>query len=365
MRLQASDYFLVRFCQRSKRLLRWIADRETSWLASELASVKIDRPVFVTGLARSGTTLLLELLASVEGVATHRYRDFPLLFTPYFWNRYLDRLAIQQEPVERPHQDGIRITRESPEGMEEPLWHAFFPHVHSVTSSHRLVESESHPAFERFYLDHLRKLLLIRQGNRYFAKGNYHIPRIEYLARVLPDSRFIIPVRHPLTHIPSLMRQHELFSEYASADPRVPRYLEAAGHFEFGPQRVPIRLDPTQGDRILEAWSRDDSCLGYSIQWAEIYRFAESLRSTNKELAPRILIVRHEDLCREPAATIRQILEFAELEPQKATPLFAQLNRIRTIRTALGMPPALRVLIAAEVACVAEAYGYRLGTSDR
>ena len=344
--------------------MQWLSDWETRWLASELASVRIDRPIFVTGLARSGTTLLLELLASVECVATHRYRDFPLLFTPYFWNRYLDWLPVQQEPVERAHLDGIRITRESPEAMEEPLWQAYFSHLHSATSLHRLTESDRHAVFDRFYLDHLRKLLLIRQGNRYIAKGNYHIPRIEYLASLLPDARFIIPVRHPLTHIRSLVLQHQLFCNYAATDPRVPRYLEAAGHFEFGPQRVPIRLDATQGDRILDAWSRDDSWLGYSIQWAEVYRFVESLRNTNKQLAARILIVRYEDLCNQPDTTLRRIIDFAELETNAATQLFAQLDTVRSMPPAPELPPALLELIGAEVKSVIGPYGYRLDDCD-
>lgn len=98
-------------------------------------------------------------------------------------------------------------------------------------------------------------------GSRYFAKGNYHVPRIEYLVHLFPDARFIVPVRHPLTHVHSLVRQYQLSSSYAAADARVPRYLEAAGHFEFGPQRIPIRLSAVQGDRILEAWAHGDEYL--------------------------------------------------------------------------------------------------------
>lgn len=50
---------------------------ESALLDGALADVRIDRPIYVTGLARSGTTILLETLARHPNVATHRYRDFP------------------------------------------------------------------------------------------------------------------------------------------------------------------------------------------------------------------------------------------------------------------------------------------------
>ena len=88
---------------------------ETGLLESSLSDVRIDRPIYVTGLARSGTTILLETLARHPAVATHRYRDFPMLFTPYLWNRWLDRVPRADEaPAERSHGDGIAVTSESP-----------------------------------------------------------------------------------------------------------------------------------------------------------------------------------------------------------------------------------------------------------
>jgi hypothetical protein len=358
--IRSSDYFLIRFCRKSQSVLRRIADWESRLLAAELAAVRIEKPVFITGLARSGTTLLLELLATVEGAATHRYRDFPFLMIPYFWNRYLDWFPVQQEPTERAHRDRIYVTRENPEAMEEPLWHAFFPHVHSTTALHRLTAAAADPDFEQFYKAHLRKMLLIRGGARYFAKGNYHVPRIEYLAHLFPDAYFIVPIRHPLTHVHSLVRQHQLFSSYAAADARVPCYLEAAGHFEFGPQRVPIRLDAAEGDRILDAWSHGDEYLGYSIQWKEIYAFVETLRTTNPEIARRILVVRYEDLCEQPDAAIRHILQNIEVDLRSAGRVFSQLGNISKSQHTPVLDDGQHRAIRAEVGDVAEVYRYRL-----
>jgi hypothetical protein len=244
--------------------------------------------------------------------------------------------------------------------MEEPLWQAFFPQTHSARGTHRLTADQAEPDFDRFYVDHLRKILLLRQGDRYVAKANYHIPRIEYLARLLPDARFVIPIRDPRTHVQSLVRQHQLFSDYAAADPRVPRYLEAAGHFEFGPQRIPIRIDELQGDRILEAWSRGDDYLGYAMQWVEVYGFVETLRGTSRDLADRILVVRYEDLCQTPDETMRDILDFAELEPTKASRLVERLPSVSKASRAPALTSQQEGTVAAEVESVADLYGYEL-----
>jgi len=259
VKISTTDFFLLRFCEMFERPLRWAGDLETSLLSGQLSSLAITRPIFICGLARSGSTILLELLSSIDGVATHRYCDFPFLAVPYLWNKFLNRHAIDPQPAERPHKDRIQITRSSPEAMEEPLWRAWIPQLRSTAApTHRLSAVDRYPGFEQFHHDHLKKILLVRRGSRYVAKNNYHVARIEFLSRLYPDAEFIIPIRHPLAHIESLVRQHRLFCTYAREEPRVPRYLAAAGHFEFGPQRMPIHLSQSESKRTRERWRAGD-----------------------------------------------------------------------------------------------------------
>ena len=123
-------------------------------IASELDAIAIDRPFYVAGLARSGSTILLELLAGRPGVATHRYRDFPPVYTPLFWNRAFAQVyRSDAPPAERAHKDRILVTPDSPEAMEEVLWMRFFPE-RTTTRRQVLDAATSNPAFERFYRDH-------------------------------------------------------------------------------------------------------------------------------------------------------------------------------------------------------------------
>lgn len=294
--------------------MRSLGDLESACLRRRLNAIPIKSPVFITGLARSGTTILLEELSKVARVGTHRYRDFPFLMTPFFWSRFHDWFAVPQNAVERPHRDRIQITGESPEAYEEPIWQSFFPHLHSTDAQQRLTAERRFPEFESFFTDHIRKIFLIRGAHQYLSKGNYNVTRIEYLAKLFPDARFVVPIRGPLAHVHSLVRQHALFSDYAREDPRVTRCLAVAGHFEFGPQRVPIRLANESAERIRAAWESGDDYTGYAIQWADIYRFVDMLRSNAGKLSERVMVVRYEDFCSNPHDVMRAIVQHGRLD---------------------------------------------------
>jgi hypothetical protein len=92
----------------------------------------------------------------------------------------------------------------------------------------------------------------------------------------------------------------------------VPRYLEAAGHYEFGPQRRPIHLDPARVGEIAAAWRAGDDWRGYARQWAQVYGHVHRLRE-DPALAGRIFVVRFEDACADPQALARDLLAFCGL----------------------------------------------------
>ena len=329
--LSAGDYALVRASRGLGPLRRVLAALEDDLASRQLEAVRVERPVFVTGLARSGTTMMLELLAQADGVATHRYRDFPFVFAPLAWNWFQDRATRgPAQAVERPHRDRIRITRESAEAFEEPLWQDFFPWAHDPSRCHVMGAESAHPQFERFFAAHLRKILWLRGGTRYVSKGNYNVARIGYLARLFPDARFVVPVREPLAHVHSLAQQHALFCRYAAQDRRVPRYLEAAGHYEFGPQRRPINLDPGRIGEIDAAWREGGDYRGYARQWAQVYAHVHRLRS-DPALAGRILVLRYEDACAGPQSLQRELLRFCALADSR--------GRVAAAAARLSAPP--------------------------
>jgi len=301
---------------------RWIklGSLETHLVESALADIRVDRPIYVTGLARSGTTILLETLARHADVATHRYRDFPMLFTPYAWNRWLELVPRKDEaPAERSHGDGIAVTSESPEAFEEPLWMAFFPELHDAADNVVLDRGTQHPLFERFYRDHIRKLLAVRGRRRYVAKGNYNVTRIGYLAKLFSDARFVIPVRDPVWHIASLMKQHRLFLDGQRDNPAARRHLRRVGHFEFGADRRPIRIDDgATTAEIVDLWQAGEEVRGWARYWAQLHHYIADLAERRRDLRSAIRIVRYEDLCASPHATLRAVLDHCALPVQES-----------------------------------------------
>ncbi|MBL0028485.1 MAG: sulfotransferase [Rhodanobacteraceae bacterium] len=288
------------------RLGPWMAEFESGFAADHCDLQRVDRPVFIGGLARSGSTMLLEWLNAMPGFTAHRYSDYPLLWTPYWWNLLLARLPQQRvEPVERAHRDRIRVTRDSPEAFEEPIWSHYFPDD-AMAASDVLGADAVHPAFERQFKAHLAKLVFARGARRYVGKGNYNTARIGYLARLFPDASFIVPVRRPLAQVASSLKQDRL---YADAPARTLRHIAARGHHEFGPRQRPIRIDPAQ--TAAAAAARREGCLAdaWLLQWMAVYGHVERLLA-DPGLAPRICIVPYEALCADPMAGLARVLEF-------------------------------------------------------
>lgn len=356
--IRGLDYLWVEMAYSAPGLWRVFGNMESWFLKRKLKKINIKQPVFVTGLARAGTTTLLESLAKIKGVATHRYRDFPFLMMPCLWNLFVRLFNRKQAPVDRPHKDRIKISPESPEAFEEPLWQSFFDHVHDPNRIHVLDASLRSASFDDFFPDHLRKVMRIRRGERYVSKGNYNLTRIEYLVSLFPDAKFVIPVRHPIAHVHSLVRQHELFTEYAETDSRVPRFLKAAGHYEFGPQRVPILFSEESGQRINAAWNGGDEYAGYAIQWSEVYRYVHSLSLRDDAIGKSILIVRYEDFCEDPQKWMSKILEHTNLL-EMGSGLLDQLDHIsKSPHRIADLPEDVRNTVWHEAQAVAEIYGY-------
>lgn len=336
----------------------WIrlGNLETKSLAGELEQVIVDRPIYVAGIARAGTTILLELLAKHEQVATHRYNDFPGQFVPYWWNNGRQQEAAT--PRERAHADRLQVTNQSPEAMEEPLWTAFFPHLHDPEVGNVLDSSTQNLRFENFYRDHLRKLLLVRNKTRYAAKGNYNFTRFAYLNKVFPNARFIAVVRNPRDQIASLIRQHRLFTAGEQAYPRALAHMQRVGHFEFGLDRRPINVGTNVAQQVLELWQTGEEVRGTARYWASIYGwFADQLDRT-PSLAKSVLVIRYEDLCLDPQETVCRLFDHCDLPASKPMQQF-----VRNITAPEYYTPDFtdndQEIIAEETIAVAKRYGYQ------
>lgn len=241
----------------------WIEDR----LISKAAEQPNAPPIFVTSLARGGTTALLNALHDIPGIATHIYRDMPFLTAPTLWSRLAGGGKRGVTRHKRAHGDGLEIDLDTPEAFEEVIWKLFWPEKFQGPTIALWSEGNGDVKAERFMTHHMAKIIRARQvepagQSRYCSKNNANIARIPYLVQAFPDCRIVVPVRRPESHAASLLRQHENFLKLQAEDEFVSRYMRDIGHFEFGQIHKPIgfpgfdagRYDPQTPDYWLHYW---------------------------------------------------------------------------------------------------------------
>jgi hypothetical protein len=315
MRVPSGLYFQSRFFSVTQPLWRRLADLESRFVGEEIGQLKVERPVYITSLPRSGTTILTELLAQHADLSCHRYSDFPNVWTPY-WRNYLLQRARRSTPKmqERAHQDRIQVNNDSPEAVEEVLWMHFFPSRHDASVNQVLDGQVRNSPFDLFYRQHILKLLAVRNAKRYLAKGNYNISRIRYILSLYPDAKFLIPVRDPVHHVASLMKQQALFTRASQADPRVPLQMAMSGHFEFGPGRIPVNFgEPQATQASIDDWQQGREAEGWARYWAQTYQHVYDQLEEFPDVKRACLLFRYEALCEQSESLINTILTHCEL----------------------------------------------------
>ncbi len=307
----AADKQLFRFAFATTRTQLSLSRFEDRLVRARKAQrIDLSRPVFISGLPRAGTTILLEVIHNLPGFRTHTYRDMPFLFTPILW-RNLSRLSSRKSVLmERPHHDGLMVGLDSPEALEEMLWKAFWPnHYSGVTISPFDGETESNPHFDAFFRKHMEKLLLVKgagakQNLRYVSKNNLNISRLGYLRKVFPKATILVPFRDPLQHAASLMKQHENFLRLHQEDDFYREYMEAVGHYDFGRTLKPINFDGWYESRSVRSTMSVSFWLEY---WSATYGYL--LRQSQS--VPKISFVGFEQVCLRPHDSLMQIMEAA------------------------------------------------------
>lgn len=296
---------LARFRGLGPRLARW----ESAAVMDRIGDLESQTPVWICGMARSGSTILLHMLDALPSFTTHRYSDYPWMWTPYWWNHLYARLPLAPaRKQERAHRDAIEVTPQSPEAFEEMFWMHFFYGRHDPAIS-QVLDGETHnEEFQRFFDQHQRKLLAIRGARRYLAKANYQLARLGYLHRLYPKARFVIPVRNPRAQVDSLIRQDDLFCRLNSEDSAVGAHMARIGHFEFGAQKRVFNMgDDRETQAIAAAFSRGDRIEAYARQWAAQYGYALQRLAHDPALADACLWIEHERLCRNPRTELARL----------------------------------------------------------
>jgi hypothetical protein len=202
-------------------------------------------PIFITSLARGGTTALLNAFSELPSVATHTYCDMPFITAPYLWNRLSAPFRGKVVRRERAHGDGLEIDLDSPEAFDEVYWKLYWPEKYD---EHRIIiwQADDLQAKGTLRLQTCFQKIIHLRGRpaaHYLSKNNANIARLRVIRRAFPGAQVVVPVRSPAPHAASLFRQHRNFLEQQSDDDFVRRYMHDIGHLEFGLLHTPIAFE--------------------------------------------------------------------------------------------------------------------------
>ena len=266
---------------------------------------EITQPIFITGLPRSGTTFLHNLLA--EDPANLVPRAWQTIF-PYPRRGAADRRA---ELVARQFAFFVRLAPELPslhpldaQGAQECIeitGHVIrslrFDTTHYVPSYASWLDQNGHLEAYRFHKRFLRHLQhqKARRG-LWVLKSPDHIFALEALREVYPDARFIFVHREPLEVLSSTARLTEILrAPFTRTVNRGQIGEQVSTRWEWGAARLIEEVERDAGQsRIFNVRYRD--LIAEPLAWtAEIYRHFAIPFSDDAKARMLALVTKHPD----------------------------------------------------------------------
>lgn len=285
------------------------------------------RPVFVAGLARAGTTVIMLALHRTNQFAALSYRDLPFPLAPNSWAKLTSKAHRALDTRERGHGDGVAHDLDSPEAIEEVFWRALEGSRYRGKDGLKPVPPENDTLAA--FADYMRIVMLRYGKSRYLSKNNNNILRLPALLALAPDARVVHPFRDPLQQAASLLNQHVRACELHASDLFRRKFMSWLGHHEFGAGQLPFLVGapgPEQDRGAIDYWLR---------QWINVHR---SLLDQPASIAAKQHFLDYDALCADPARHAPVLARLADVAPDAIDPAGLRVVPARAVE---GADPAL------------------------
>jgi hypothetical protein len=272
----------------------------------EIGAEEVRQPIFVTGLPRTGTTLLHLLLA--QDPAHRAPLNWESMFPsppPERARHQRDaRIAMAERQIRWFHRLNPEFRKIHPVGARLPeecliiTSHSFrsfqFETSHHVPSYQLWLEaSDLRPSYEehRRFLQHLQWHC---RADRWVLKAPAHLYGFDAIFSVYPDARVVLTHREPLEVVASMASLHAVLRST----------------FSDGVDPVAVGAEVTQ-------------------RWAEGMRRALEVRDSGRVDERQFLDVHYVDLVRDPIGTVKRIyahydMPFTEVAEQRMRRVLAE-----------------------------------------
>lgn len=245
------------------------------------------RHVFVSGLARAGTTVLMRSIYETGEFASLTYRDMPFVLAPNIWAKIVEYTKIEMDKKNRAHGDGILVDFDSPEALEEIFWKTFLggSYIKNDRLLPHAVDDDTVKKFREYI-----SLVLMRYGkSRYLSKNNNNVLRLKSILEAFPCATILVPFREQLQQAYSLLKQHQRFKKDGSF---TEKYMGWLAHHEFGSDHRPfdwgIEATEKHGAESIDYWL---------LQWICTYSSLDSSFEKQSGATLRVIFICYESLC--------------------------------------------------------------------
>lgn len=255
-------------------------------------------PVFICGLARSGSTLLLNRLNATGDFSTSTYRHMPFVLAPNMWSSTSKSQRLTADDVERAHGDGMTHSFDSEEAFEEVFWRATNDPAKLPLLPWNAPITVDDMAQFRLFITSVVKAGL---APRYLSKNNNNVTRIPVLLKTAKTAQVVVPFRDPVGFVGSTLVQHKRFLETAKTDAFAAKYMAWLGHYEFGPLFKPagapgvVVPDAVTPEYLCQYWIKVNTAL---------------LETTNA----RVHFFDYDGFCAEPDARLTALGEVLDVD---------------------------------------------------
>ena len=283
------DKLLHRLALQAAPIAELSFDIDQRMVGTDPKDIVGERHVFVSGLARAGTTVLMRHFHATGAYRSLTYRDMPFVLAPNLWQKLARSSKRDVAAAERSHGDRIFVDVDSPESLDEVFWRIFAGEEY-IEKTHLKPHSPD-PETTWKYVCYVNAILNAQDAHvpRYLSKNNNNILRMNGIRRAFPQALILIPFRDPLAHAGSLLRQHRNFMQMQAEDRFVKSYMTWLVHHEFGHDHRPFRFseeDPTL--QLSHSTDRIEYWLGI---WCATYGWLE------RSVPEGAIFVCYEDLC--------------------------------------------------------------------
>lgn len=246
------------------------------------------RHVFVSGLARAGTTILMRSLYDTGEFASLTYRDMPFVLAPNLWAKIVRYVNLETNKKVRAHGDGILIDFDSPEALEEVYWKTFIGKKY-IRKDRLLPHTVEHEIVEKFR-DYVSLLLMRYDKSRYLSKNNNNVLRLNSILDTFPHAIVLVPFREPFQQAYSLMKQHQRFKN--ESDPFTKKYMGWLAHHEFGSAHRPFEWGVQNKEKY-----HTDTINYWLYQWVATYSALLDMFEKQPSQCTRLIFICYESIC--------------------------------------------------------------------